>query len=461
MHPSCHEAGRLSAGWRVPSLGVSSGLPAVEKALGGGSWAGAWVTYRGARSHDGTFCLGWLKEPTHRRCGYTIEPTRPPTWPGPVFRTHLLRTTWLASGVLLLFGGAGEDAFGPLSSSPGEAEIRGVVRDTGGGPVTAASVRALEGDRILASAATDGQGRFRLVLPERATDVLRAGELDIQVQRMGYRSERRTLGPEETRVEVRLTPAPLPLPGFQVEGVPEACRADDEDGFGRMLWETAAQRHPGGLDTVGVATYTVARTDTMTLNEAASDEANGSGAEYGQRGSAPILRIGWSRRIDRSGYAFPVRRTDRSGSFQSWSYPPLEADFAPHFGSRQFGGLHYFQFLTEAADGWLIRFCARDEGDPHLEGRMTIAPDTLIHRVEWSVRTAEPDEDAGGYVLFPPVDVSGEPPPLLPLESMAWRTLREEHVIRKTQWFEGWQLAPGDSVPFLPRRIEGEVPQPH
>jgi len=340
------------------------------------------------------------------------------------------------------------------ASSEVDPEIRGLVQDEAGNPITAVTVRLLEGDRPVAAAATDGQGRFYLRVPERVRTAFDEGLLALEAERMGYRSERRPVAPGETFVTLSLAPAPLPLPGFQVEGVAAQCRSDDEEGRGRTLWQEAADRHPGGLDTLGVATYTLARNDTLSLNAQRTEASDDSEVEHGQRGSAPILRIGWARRIDRSGYAFPVRRTDRSGSFASWSYPPLEADLAPHFGTDQFGNRHYFQFLTEADTGWLVRFCARDDGDPHLEGRLVITPDTLIHRVEWSFKTPEPDEDAGGYALFPPRDAAGRAPPLLPLESMAWRSLRGEQVIRKTQWFESWQLAPGDSVPFLPRRAE-------
>lgn len=87
-----------------------------------------------------------------------------------------------------------------------------------------------------------------------------------------------------------------------------------------------------------------------------------------------------------------------------------------------------------------------------MEGRIELSPDTLVQRVAWRFLTPEPDEEAGGWATFPPAREGEEPPPLLPVESMTWRTRREALTIRRAHWFEEWIQAPGDSVPFLPRR---------
>lgn len=357
------------------------------------------------------------------------------------------------AGVLLAGDGVAHGSSGAPDTGAMEInEIRGTVVDTSGMPLGAATVQLRHADRVLAAATTDDDGSFRIFVSQRIREALGAGGVRVRAERLGYREQEVPLDSHTTPVELVMVPAPLPLPGFQVEGISGECDADDEGGLGRRLWERAADRHPGGLDTLGVATYTLSRTDTISDPSLVTTEVDGAEPEMGQRGSAPILRLGWTRRIDRDGYAFPVRRTDRRGSFSSWSYPPLESDFAPHFGSQQFGSLHYFQYLTEGGDGWLVRFCPRDDSRPHLEGQVTIAPDTLIHRVEWYIRTAEPDERAGGVAVFPRSSADGSPPPLLPTESMAWKTPRGELTVRRVHWFEEWTTAPGDSVPFLPRR---------
>jgi hypothetical protein len=358
----------------------------------------------------------------------------------------------LALASVVAFGGFWSSETG-ASPSHLEEGLNGRVVDQDGRGLAAASVQLLVSGRVLRSTPTQRDGSFYLAFDGSVLDAWSEGLLSIRVERMGFATVERMLEPSQSEVEIVLQPAPIPLAGFHVEGERPSCDADDAEGLGRRLWEAARNRHPGGLDTLGVATYTMAQVDTLQngMDWTEGGESDGL-AEVGQRGSAPILRLGWDRRIRRAGYAFPVRRTDRSGSFASWSYAPLESDLAPHFGTDLFGEQHYFRVTSEDSEGWWVRFCARDTDHPHLEGRLRIGSDELIHAVEWSFRTEEPDEKAGGRVVFPPTGARGGPPPLLPLESESWRTQRESRTIRRAQWFEEWILAPGDSVPFLPRR---------
>lgn len=348
----------------------------------------------------------------------------------------------------------------PQSSAPSRVELRGTVTDTAGAPLVSVTVQVRAGERTLVATATDGDGGFRLQLPDALEEIAGERPMTLRAERLGYRTADLPFPDDPTReVHIVLAPTPLPLPGFQVDAGPVTCERDDMDGTARRLWERMAERHPGGLDTLGVATYI--RVSTDTLNEPVERSLREDHEyEEGQRGSAPILRIGWTRRIERQGYAFPVRRTDRTGSFDSWSYAPIEADFAPHFGTDQFGRRHYLQMVSDGPDGWTVRFCARNEEDPHLVGRLEIGADTLLRRAEWRFHTPEPDEEAGGWASFPPPRPDGEAQPLLPRESMTWKTLPGDRTLRRAQWFESWILAPGDSVPFLPRRKAGASPEP-
>ena len=131
---------------------------------------------------------------------------------------------------------------------------------------------------------------------------------------------------------------------------------------------------------------------------------------------------------------------------------------APHFGTDLFGERHYFQIQDETAQGWWVRFCARDDGEPHLEGLLRIDPDTLIQEVRWQIRTPEPNEAAGGRAVFPSRGPDGGVPPLLPMESEVRANHRGTQPVTRIQWFEDWLLAPGDSVPFLPRRPANPEP---
>ncbi len=362
-------------------------------------------------------------------------------------------------GAASAFASADGDGPGVLEA-PGE--VRGRVVDESGSPVIGVRVELAVQERILGAATTGADGHFQIRF---STEVLTAlgspTSAEVRAQRLGYHPATESVDlPEPGDVLLVLQPAPLPLPAMQVDGGPTQCEGDDPDGLARLLWRAAASRHQGGVDTLGIASYMSALTDTIgggvyvrtRMLESGGVEEGVGRPEAGQRGSAPILRLGWGRRIDRQGYAFPVRRTDREGSFASWSYAPLESDLAPHFGAAQFGDRHYFQMVSAREDGWLIRFCARARNRPHIDGRIELTVDTLVRRVEWDFRTDQPVENAGGWALFPSPSAEGAPPPLLPLESMAWRTLRDTITIRRAQWFDGWILAPGDSVPFLPRR---------
>lgn len=346
------------------------------------------------------------------------------------------------ASLVLLLGAAGA---GYANRLPFMAvRIEGRVHDPSGVPVVSARVELRSADRVLVADRTDEDGRFVL-----DTDAPWSPDLRVRTQRLGYETAEVDVPSGLGPMDIVLSPAPLPLPGFDIVNDREIC-SEDPDRNARRLWEAAAEHHTGGLDTVGVASYTRARTDTLAANMTTGVGVEGT--TPGQRASAPLLRLSWDRRIEREGYAFPVQRTDRQRSYSSWGYPPLEADFASHFGSEMFGERQDFHIESQGANGWVLHFCSRDDDDPYLDGVLEIGPDTLIRRVEWRFHTPEPDEDAGGWARFPPTTATGGPPPLLPSESVTWKTLPDGEVVRRAEWYEGWVIAYGDSVPFLPQR---------
>jgi hypothetical protein len=357
-----------------------------------------------------------------------------------------MKTLAVLLSALLSWGLVGPESALPLGSSGRLIPIEGIVRELSGEGIPSARVELWSDARLLAATRTDVSGAFRLEIEEPWSPRWR-----LEVSRLGYGPASVPVSSEGSAAEVLLTPAPLPLPGFEVEGQRDFCAAP-ESREARALWEAARTRHAGGLDTLGIASYTHLRTDTIPT---ASEAGMGLfGAEPGQRASAPLLRLSWDRRVERDGYAFRVRRSDRERSYDSWSYPPLEADFAPHFAEETFGRLHAFHLEFEDAGGWVLRFCGTRTNRPYLEGSVEIGPDTLIRQVEWRFRTPEPDETAGGWAKFAPPPGDEGFAPLLPTESMTWRSLPEGDVLRRAQWYEGWIMAPGDSVPFLPLRSE-------
>lgn len=332
-------------------------------------------------------------------------------------------------------------------------EVRGSVLDEAGRPVRAARLQLSGAGRVVGYAISDVRGHFRIRFPDTGFPVL-----VLQVDRLGYEGIELALQPiAEQEVRVELVPAPLPLPGIQIEGRGPVCEESHPEAL--ELWQAVAANHVRDLDTLGVATYTLARTDTLdTMRPARPIQATAAELVPGQRGSAPLLRYSWERRVEREGYAFPVRRTNRDGSYASWSYAPLEADFAEHFLAPSFLERHHLRAPVDTGDGgWELAFCPVDPDRPSLEGRFEITPDSLLLRAEWSFFTPDPDERAGGWAIFPP-PAPEQLPRVLPSQSLTWKELPDGRIQRRAQWYEDWLLAPGDSVPFLPHRRNDDSP---
>lgn len=330
--------------------------------------------------------------------------------------------------------------------------IKGQVREGSEGPgITGVRIELLfaNGRGIRSTFSAPGGG-FELEIPGSLSPQERSG-LRLRAERLGYAPLEYPLSHfEGGEVALSMTPAPLPLPALQVEVAPEACPARSHP-EAAALWGAMASRHPGGLDTLGAATYTLIRTDTLPAMSTLVFPDGELGA--GQRSSAGRLRDAWERRLPRDGYAFLVRRTDEAGSYDAWSYAPLEADFSSHFQSPAFASNHRFRAPQSRLDGgWNLPFCAPNARRPGLDGVLELSPDTLLVRAEWRFRTPVPLEEAGGWARFSAA-MPGEPTPLLlPFESLVWRRIRSGEIQRRAQWYEAWVTTPGDSVPFLPAR---------
>ena len=280
--------------------------------------------------------------------------------------------------------------------------------------------------------------------------------LAIYTGQLGYRPGVIQLEPGVTSYEIRLEREPIPLPALVVEATRDRCGAPD-DRRARRLWEHARARYSQGLDTLGVATY-LASTETI-LPEDEVGTAQMTGEPVAQRGSSSLLRFSWERRIRREGYGYKIRRSTTEQSYDSWVYPPLEADFAPHFVDETFGDLHRFSFESpeesERSGGVTLLFCPTENDRPSMEGTLRIGPDSTLVVAEWLFRTPDPVEGAGGRAVFGPI--TGDPATsyLLPIEGVFWRKSPPSSYWQRYQKFEQWMVAQGDSVPFLPKRVPG------
>ncbi len=323
------------------------------------------------------------------------------------------------------------------------AQLTGRVLDQGGNPIEGAAVEAWGEDRRLATRLTDASGAFTIpaVVAVRTTA--------LYASRIGFRALRVDVEAGAGPVEIRLDAQAITLPSVDVVAPREFCPRRDERSA-RELWQALRQRYAQGLDSMGVATYLATNREVVDRDELGIPTTLGPAEE--QRGSSFLLRVSWDRRIDREGYAYPVRRPTAGGAQDSWVYAPLEADLAPHFIGDLFGRLHTLSVFSEDETGWRLAFCPRNDSRASIQGTLHVTPDTSLVSAEWLFRTPEPGESAGGRAVFIPGGRRGSNPYLLPSEGMSWRMSPEGGFLQVQERYEGWIVAPGDSVPFLPSR---------
>jgi hypothetical protein len=326
------------------------------------------------------------------------------------------------------------------------AQISGVVTRAGGSPLEGVSVEAWSESARLAATLTDALGTFSFTAGEAPNAVmLRAGALGFEP------AEVAVLGGTFTYA-IELIEAPLTVEGLVVTMEEATCEQGRDDDLARELWQYARFRYDGLMDTLGIATY-LAEADTIVpLSQLGALQL--PSLNLSQRGSSSLLRFNWTRRIDQDGYAFSVRRMDGAAPYDSWVYPPLEADFAPHFVDDDFGDRHRFVVEDESADGWLLAYCPRRTNKPSIQGTITLARDTTFVSVDWLFQTPEPLEHAGGRAFFTPILSRSVLSHFLPSEAVVWRAIPAGDYLQSYQRYEDWRVAPGDSVPLLPLRRE-------
>jgi hypothetical protein len=338
-------------------------------------------------------------------------------------------------GVWMVFAAVAPAAVG--------AQIEGVVTDMVGSPLDNVIVEAWSATDRLAVTVTGDDGRFAFVRPiaELATG--------LYAYRLGYQAVRPEVQPGIREYVLRMVEDPLPIEGIVVNASGAVCTADEDD-EARGLWTAVTARYSSQIDHLGMATYLASSIQAVPVSSLGPVPVSGGGAA--QRGSAPLLRASWRRRVERQGYARPLSAPSPDGMYESWGYPPLEADFATHFVDPVFGELHRFTVEDETDVGTTLRFCPAEADKPTIRGILRISPDTSLLLAEWSFSTPEPHEGAGGRAVFTSGAVTERGRYLLPAEGIFWRRIGVGRYLQRYEKFEGWIIAPGDSVPFLPVR---------
>ncbi len=348
---------------------------------------------------------------------------------------------WAAVAVVLMAGpvmGQDSTAVDSVSTPP---PVSGVVRGMGGETLDGVVVEAWGEDTRLRAVETDGQGRFSF------TPLISSRATSLYAYRLGYRATRVDVVEGTEFYVIQMALDPLAMEGMVVDVERERCSRTD-DKRARALWEAMSGRYDRAIDSLGTATYLSSAIQSVPLAEIGAVQVSADASD--QRGSAPLLRNSWRRRVQRTGYARKLSAPSPDGMFDSWGYPPLDADFATHFIDEVFGRMHRLSIVEEDDEGWLLRFCPKDQDRPSIEGFFQIAPDSFLVMAEWSFNTEEPDEGAGGRAVF--ARGEGGSGYLLPSEGLFWRRIGGGRLLQRYQKYQGWLTAPGDSVPFLPVR---------
>jgi hypothetical protein len=328
------------------------------------------------------------------------------------------------------------------------AQIRGVVTARGGVPLEGVAIEVWTANRRIAARLTDSNGRF--FFPES----IAFQAVTLQVGGLGFKTLDVTVEVDVDDYAIQLEEAPLMLEGLLVTTEESTCEMGRDDAVARQLWQLARLRYHGLMDTLGVATYLAEADTVVPLSKLGPLDL--PSLALSQRGSSSLLRFSWSRRIERDGYAFKVRRTDGARPYDSWVYAPLDADFAPHFVDDLFGERHRLVVEHEGPEGWTLAYCPKKDNKPSIKGTIALARDTTFKSIEWLFETPDPVEHAGGRAVFSPPLANHVQAYLLPSEAIVWREVPGGEYLQRYQRFEDWLVAPGDSVPALPLRRNGE-----
>ena len=328
------------------------------------------------------------------------------------------------------------------------AQITGVVTARGGVLLEGVAVEVWTANARIAARLTDSDGRFFF------SESIAFRAVTLQVGALGFKTREVIVEEGVDEYAIRLDEAPLLLEGLVVTTEEATCEMGRDDKKARQLWQLARLRYHGIMDTLGVATYLAEADTVVPLSKLGPLDL--PVLALSQRGSSSLLRFSWTRRIQRDGYAFKVRRTDGARPYDSWVYPPLDADFAPHFVDDLFGERHRFVVEHEGPDGWTLAYCPKKDNKPTIKGTIALARDTSFTSVEWLFQTPDPVEHAGGRAVFAPPLPGHELIYLLPSEAIVWREVPGGEYLQRYQRFENWLVAPGDSVPALPLRRSSE-----
>jgi hypothetical protein len=309
------------------------------------------------------------------------------------------------------------------------AQVRGQVIDPAGRPLPGVLVELWETARRLGGDGSDATGHFRLPAPPAE------GPRVLLARGIGLDPLRRVLGPLDSVVILVLQSHAIELEAATVTAGAILCH-DSSDERARALWERAAAHYDVSLSAYGVQTdvrvfAALVPPDSLGVIDTTRLELSFIGSRYSALAFATRFTSAPNYYAVRAGRSHPRR-------FGRWTYQLLESSRSWHFADAFFASMNRLVLEPEPAGDTAIAFCSTDGSRPSIRGRLHLAPDSTLASAEWEYVTPPPREEAGGRVLFAPVDPRASGQPLMPIAGLFWRrVLRQvyQEWMEYRQWF--------------------------
>jgi len=384
--------------------------------------------------------------PARRRtAGGACRSSLPPRHALPIRPPSIRRLTGLLA--LLLATAAG----------PARAQVAGTVRDRAGTALPGAAVELWTGQSRASVRSADAAGRFAFTAEE-----ARAAS-GLLVRHPGFRTARLQLAGRSGEVSVRLEPEPVALWGVTGRAAPRRLCPNRESPEARSLWTAAASRYSGVLDSLGIGSL-FGRDQRTVDSERDVGPVAVSALRQAGVGFPARARTTWP--AERAGYAVRLHGDVPYDEFGAWYYP---LDVLPaHLGSAAFGALHTLSIQARDSAEAELAFCPRGDalrGRPRLQGLLRVSTrDTLFVDAHYELRTPEPDERAGGEIVYAPaVAPDGRPLPV-PATELFWRRpAGSRRFYQRYIEYVGWELGPTGATympPLLVPRAGDDPIQP-
>lgn len=309
-------------------------------------------------------------------------------------------------------------AFSATCATLSFAQVAGRIVDADGAPLAGVRVR-LESHSAESSIVVTGiDGSFHVDTQQSA------GARLLRAHRIGFAPIEQAVRPGDVTIVLRMTAVPLALEGLSATVRRLQCRGSD-DPHARAIWAAAAAHYSDatadrGWEFLGWESEAsreendLHRVDTSLLRPMRS-----------RPGSAAIQNR--NAIVAAQGYATPLPYRDPgyrafTRPFFAWRYLRLFDAEAYHFASPVFGHRHTFQLLSDDGEEQIIGFCPRRQDQPYLTGSLAVRSGGMLVSAEWRFHVRNPDERAGGQVVFDTAWVPGETRPhLVAGRGLFWR----------------------------------------